>query len=70
MRKRWITAKEGRKVIRAIKIGKANWFNYILRKNCLLRSIIEIKIEEGIEVMGRRRRRKQLRNDLKGMTRR
>jgi hypothetical protein len=45
---------------------KANWICHILRRNCLLRQVIEGKIKGGIEVTGRRgrRRRKQL-NDLK-----
>jgi hypothetical protein len=37
-----------------------------LRRNCLLKHVIEEKIEGRIEVMGRRgRRRKQLLEDLK-----
>jgi hypothetical protein len=37
-----------------------------LRRNCLLKHVIEGKIEERIEVMGRRgRRHKQLLDDLK-----
>jgi hypothetical protein len=39
---------------------------HILRRNCLLKRIIEEKIGGGIEVMGRRgTRRKQLLDDLK-----
>jgi hypothetical protein len=38
-----------------------------LARNCLLKHIIEGKIEEGITVTGRRgRRRRQLLDDLKG----
>jgi hypothetical protein len=53
-------------VLRTIKRRKANWFVHILRGNCLLKHVIEGKIEEKIEVMGRRERRcKQLLDDLK-----
>ena len=46
-----------------------NWIGHILRKNCLLERIIEGKIETGLEVTGRkRRRRKQLLDDLKETT--
>jgi hypothetical protein len=38
-----------------------------LRSNCLLKHVVEGKIEEGIEVTGRQgRRRKQLLDDLEG----
>jgi hypothetical protein len=45
---------------------KANWIGHILRRNCLLQRVIEEKIKGGIEVTGRRgrRRRKQM-DDLK-----
>ena len=46
--------------------SKANWIGYILHRKCLLKHIIEGKIEGRIEVTGRqRRRRKQLLDDLK-----
>jgi hypothetical protein len=45
---------------------KADWIGHILRRKCLLKDIIERKIEGGIEVTGRRgRKRKQLLDDLK-----
>jgi hypothetical protein len=45
---------------------KANWIGHILRRNCLLQRVIEGKIKEGIEVTGRRRRkRRKLLDDLK-----
>jgi tRNA pseudouridine-54 N-methylase len=48
------------------KIRKANWIGHILRRNCLLKHVIEGKIERNIEVTGRcGRRRKQLLDDLK-----
>jgi hypothetical protein len=44
----------------------ANWIDHILRRNCLLQWVIEGKIKGGIEVRGRRgRRRRKLLNDLK-----
>jgi len=51
-------------ILHTIKRGKANWINHILRKNCLLKHVIEGKQKE--EATGRRgRRRKQLLDDLK-----
>ena len=48
------------------KIGKANWIGHILHRNCLLRRVLEGKLEVRIEVTGRRGRIcKQLLNDLK-----
>jgi len=44
----------------------ANWIGHILCRNCLLQRVIEGKIKGGIEVTGRRgRRRKKLLDDLK-----
>jgi hypothetical protein len=58
--------KEKRNIIHTIKRRKANWIGHILRRNCLLKHVIEEKIG-GVEVMGRRgRRRKQLLDDFKG----
>jgi hypothetical protein len=42
---------------------KANWIGHILRRNCLLKQVIEGKIKGEIEVTGRRRRK--LLDDLK-----
>jgi hypothetical protein len=48
---------------------RANWSGHILRRNCLLKHVIEGKIEGRIEVTGRRERRhKQLLDDLKEKT--
>jgi hypothetical protein len=44
--------KEGRNILRAIKKGKVNWIGHILRRNCLLKHIIEGKVEGGIEATG------------------
>jgi hypothetical protein len=58
--------KEERNILHTIKRRKANWIGHILRRNCLLKHVIEGKLEGKIEVMGRRgRRRKQLLDDLK-----
>jgi hypothetical protein len=47
------------------KCAKCDQSNHILRRNCLLRHVIEEKIQGGIEVTGkRRRRRRKLLDDL------
>jgi hypothetical protein len=49
-----------------IKIRKANWIGHIWHRNCLIKHVIEEKIEGTIEMTGRQgRRRKQLLVDLK-----
>ena len=46
--------------------SKANWIGHILCRNCLLQRVIEGKIKDGIEVRGRRgRRRRKLLDDVK-----
>jgi hypothetical protein len=58
--------KEERNIVHTIKRRKANWIGHILRRNCLLKHVIEGKLEGRIEMTGRRgRRRKQLMDDLK-----
>jgi hypothetical protein len=60
--------KEAHTVIRlhTIERRKANWTGHILRRNCLLKHVIDGKTEGRIKVTGRRgRRRKQLLDDLK-----
>jgi hypothetical protein len=58
--------KEERNIVHTIKRRKANWIGHILRRNCLLKHVIEETLEGRIEVTGRRgRRRKQLLDDLK-----
>jgi hypothetical protein len=58
--------KEERNIVHTIKRRKANWNGHILRRNCLLKHVIEGKLEGSIEMTGRReRRRKQLLDDLK-----
>jgi hypothetical protein len=58
-------AKEERNIVHTIKRRKAKWIGHILRRNCLLKHVIEEKLEGRIEMTGRRgRRRKQLLDDL------
>jgi hypothetical protein len=55
-----------RNIIHTIKRRKANWIGHILRRNCLLKHVIEGKLEGRTEVTGRRgRRRKQMLDGLK-----
>jgi hypothetical protein len=58
--------KEERNIVHTIKRRKANWIGHILRRNCLLKYMIEGKLEGRIEMTGRReRRRKRLLDYLK-----
>jgi hypothetical protein len=59
------TVKEERNIVHTIKRRKANWIGHILRRNCLLKHVIEGKTEEMIDGRGRRGKiRKQLLDDL------
>jgi hypothetical protein len=61
-----LRVKEQRNILHEINKRKANWIGHILRRNCLQRQVIEGKIKGGIEVTGRRgRRRRKLLDDLK-----
>jgi hypothetical protein len=61
-----LTVKGQRNILQEISKRKANWIGYILRRNCLLKRVIEGKIKGRIEVTGRRgRRRGNLLDDLK-----
>ena len=61
--------KEERKILHAIRRRKTNWIGHILRRNCILKHVIDGKIAGRIESTGRRgRRRKQLLDDLKEKT--
>jgi len=52
--------------LHAIKKRSANWIGQILHSNCILKHVIEGKIEERIEMTGRQgRRRKQLLTTLR-----
>jgi hypothetical protein len=60
-----LRVKEQRNILHEISKRKANWIDHILRRNCLLRQVIEGKIKEGIDVTGRRGRgRRKLLDDL------
>jgi len=61
-----LRVKEHRNILHEIRKRKANWIGHILRRNCLLQRVIERRDERGIEVTGRRgRRRRKLLDDLK-----
>ena len=61
-----LRVKEKRNILHEIRKRKANWIGHILRRNCLLQRVIEGKIKGGIEVKGRRgRKRRKLLDDLK-----
>jgi len=61
-----LRVKEQRNILHEISKRKANWIGHILRRNCLLQQVIEVKVKGGIEVTGRRgRRRGKLLDDLK-----
>jgi hypothetical protein len=61
-----IRVNEHRNILHEIRKCKANWIGHILRRNCLVQWVIEGKIKGGIEVTGRRgRRRRKLLDDLK-----
>jgi hypothetical protein len=52
-----LRVKKQRNILHEINKRKANWIGYILRRNCLLRQVIEGIIKGGIDVTGRRGRR-------------
>ena len=57
---------EQRNILHEIRIRKDCWIGHILRRNCLLKQVIEGKIKGEMEVTRRRgRRRKKLLGDLK-----
>jgi hypothetical protein len=61
-----LRVKKQRNILPEISKRKANWIGHILRRNCLLRQVSEGKIKGGIEVTGRRgRRRRNLLDDPK-----
>jgi len=61
-----LRVKEQRNVLHEIHKRKAKWIGHILRRNCLLQRVIEVKIQTETEVTGRQgRRRKELVDDLK-----
>ena len=61
-----LRVKKQRDILHEISKWMANWIGHILCRNCLLQWVIEGKIKGGIEVTGRRgRRRRDLLDDLK-----
>jgi len=61
-----LRVKEQRNIIHEIRKRKVNWIGHILRRNCLLKRVTEGKIQGGLEVTGRKgRRRRKLLDDLK-----
>jgi hypothetical protein len=53
-------------ILHEIRKRKAIWIGHILRRNCVLKQVIEGKTKEEMEVIRRRgRRRKKLLDDLK-----
>jgi len=57
-----LSVNEQRNILHKIRNQKANWIGHILRRNCLLKQVIEGKIKEEMEVP---RRCKKLLDDLK-----
>jgi hypothetical protein len=57
--KKYYTVKEERNIVHTIKRIKANWIGHILRRNCLLKHVIEGKLEGRIEMTGTRGRRRK-----------
>jgi hypothetical protein len=53
---------EERNILHDIIKWKANWIGHILRRNCLLKQVIEGKVKGQIEVT---RRRRKLLDELK-----
>jgi hypothetical protein len=64
--KYYLRVKEQRNILHEMSKRKANWIGHILRRNCLLRQVIEGKIKGRIEVTGRRGRKlRKVLDDLK-----
>jgi len=61
-----IRVNEQMNILHEIRKRKASWIGHILRRNCLLKQVIEAKIKGEMEVARRRRRRrKKLLDELK-----
>jgi hypothetical protein len=50
----FLRVNEQRNILHEIRKQKANWIGHILRRNCLLKQVIEGKIKGQIEVTRRR----------------
>jgi hypothetical protein len=60
-----LRVKKQRNILSEISKRKDNWIGHILRRKYLLQRVIEGKIKGGIEVIGKReRRRRKLLDDL------
>ena len=57
-----LTVNEQRNILHEIRKRKANWIGHILRRNCLLKQVIEGKLKGEMEGI---RRRKKLLDNLK-----
>ena len=57
-----LRVKEQRNILHEISKRKANWVGHILRRNCILKKVTEVKIEVTER---RERRRRKLLDDLK-----
>ena len=53
-----LTVKEQRNILHEISKLKANWIGHILRRNCLLKLVIEGKIKGGGDRSDRKTRKK------------
>jgi hypothetical protein len=61
-----LRVEEQKNILHEMSKRKASWIGHILRRNCLIQWVIEGKIKGGIEVTGRRgRRRGKLLDELK-----
>jgi hypothetical protein len=56
-----LTGSEQRNILHEIRKRKANWIGHILRRNCLVKQVIEGKIKGQIKVTRRRGRRRKKR---------
>ena len=66
MKKHYLRVKEQRNILHETSKRKANRIGHILCRNCLPQRVTEGNIKGGIEVTGRRgRRRRKLLDDLK-----
>ena len=62
----YLRVNEQRNILHEIRKRKANWIGHILRRNCLLKQVIEGEIKGEMEMTRRReRRRRKLLDDLK-----
>jgi hypothetical protein len=55
-----LRVKEQNNILHEISKRNASWGGHILHRNCLLRQVIEGKIKGGIEVTGRRERKRTM----------